>query len=122
MPIPLKNGKTMDTKVLHLSREYVDKSGKRQKRRSLFMYWFVGKDVTTASHARRIWLTSWDRIVRNVNHRWAFVIVNAEVPGSVMPGGADDDATLKKMKDFVSELEPKILKTEGDNALTVGSK
>jgi hypothetical protein len=37
----------------------------------------VGKDKTTDDHFERIFLTSWDRIVHRVNHRWAYVIVSS---------------------------------------------
>jgi hypothetical protein len=46
-----------------------------------FIYWFIGKDKTTDDHLDRIFLTSWDRIVHRVNHRWAYVIVSSILPG-----------------------------------------
>jgi hypothetical protein len=108
VPIALKDGKKMDAMVLRLSREFVDSNGKRQNLRSLFMYWFVGKDRTTPHHFERILLTSWDRVVHNVNHRWAYVTVSAEVLGSVIPGAESDEATLKRLKEFAGQIEPEI--------------
>jgi hypothetical protein len=45
-----------------------------------YLYWFVGKDRTTDDHFQRILLSSWDRVLKGVNHRWAYVIVSSFIP------------------------------------------
>lgn len=112
IPITLKNGKPLEAMLLRLSKEIADKDGNRKTLRSLFVYYFVGKDITTPHHLNRIFLTSWDRVFHGVNHRWAFVIVNARVPGSIIPGGEDDAATLKRITDFIAEAQPKLARIE----------
>jgi hypothetical protein len=76
-----------------------------------FIYWFIGKDKTTDDHIERIFLTSWDRIVHRVNHRWAYVIVSSILP----PQSKVPDAEIKVLSDLVSftrELIPRIQRPE----------
>jgi hypothetical protein len=77
-----------------------------------FIYWFIGKDKTTDDHIERIILTSWDRIVHRVNHRWAYVIVNSILPPQAK---VTDQERLKVISDLVSftrELIPQIQRLE----------
>ncbi len=46
---------------------------------SCFLYWFVGKDYSTPSHLQRTLRTTWDLLFHHLNHRWAYVIVSAQV-------------------------------------------
>jgi hypothetical protein len=73
-----------------------------------FIYWFIGKDKTTDDHVERIILTSWDRIVHRVNHRWAYVIVN-----SILPTQAEErQKVLSDLVSFTRELIPQIQRPE----------
>jgi hypothetical protein len=75
IPITLADGRVQKVRKLTLVRtqDSVQIVG-------YFIYWFIGKDKTTDDHLERIFLTSWDRIVHRVNHRWAYVIVDAILP------------------------------------------
>ena len=73
-----------------------------------FIYWFIGKDKTTDDHVERIILTSWDRIVHRVNHRWAYVIVS-----SILPTQAEErQKVLSDLVSFTRELIPQIQRPE----------
>src|SRR5208282_2045441 len=77
IPITLADGRVQKVRKLTLVRtqDGVQIMG-------YFIYWFIGKDKTTDDHIERIFLTSWDRIVHRVNHRWAYVIVSSSLnPG-----------------------------------------
>jgi len=39
------------------------------------LYWFVGRDLTTADHGQRILRATLDRVLHDINHRWAYVTV-----------------------------------------------
>jgi hypothetical protein len=96
-----------------LEREVQATARDRIKIRSLFIYWFVGKGITTPKHETRVFLTSWDRVMHNLNHRWAYVIVNSMVTKGLRPGGLDEQETLKMLKDFTAEIAPKFMISEG---------
>ena len=75
--------------------------------RAHYLYWFVGKDVTTPSHLRRILLTSWDNVARNVNHRWAYPSVMSLITENIegAPGRGSEE-TREMLVDFIRELAP----------------
>ena len=67
-----------------------------------YAYWFVGKDRETPHHLVRMFWMAYDRIVRNVAHRWAYISVG---------GGRDVDGAnnyLKEISEFVGEFYPQI--------------
>jgi hypothetical protein len=76
------------------------------------MYWFVGEKITTPSHLERTFLTSWDRIVHNRAHRWAYVTVMAQITQNLRPDGLDPAQTKKLMIDFVRDVVPSFEKEE----------
>jgi hypothetical protein len=43
-----------------------------------YAYWFVGQDRETASHYSRMFWLGWDRVVRSVSHRWAYIAVQGK--------------------------------------------
>ena len=77
-----------------------------------FIYWFVGKDKTTDDHIERIFLTSWDRVVNRVNHRWAYVIVDAILPAEPKVTAGERQKVLSDLISFARELIPKIQRPE----------
>lgn len=106
IPIKLESGHTLDVMKLDLSRE--DQVGPNEKRRlrAVFLYWFVGKGVTTPYHWNRILRTSYDRVVRNVNHRWAYVIVSSNITADFDPNGKNEEQTVEMLKDFIRKAVP----------------
>ena len=97
---------------LNLSRQIEVQPNVFRPLRSQFMYWFVGKDRTTADHKVRILRTSWDRVFHKTNHRWAYVIVSAVVMDSIRPGGKTADQTTEMLKNFIREIVPSFQKSE----------
>ena len=107
MPIALADGKVQKVRKLTLVRT---QDGSQIV--GYFIYWFVGTDKTTDDHLERIFLTSWDRIVHRVNHRWAYVIVSSTLPPQPK---ATEQVRLKVISDLVSftrELIPQIQRPE----------
>ena len=76
--------------------------------RSVFLYWFVGKDRITASHWQRIYWTSKDRVFHNTNHRWAYILINVPVRGEQggMGTARSEDDAMKVAIKFVQEIFP----------------
>lgn len=73
-------------------------------------YWFMGKDRATASHLQRIIWNSFDRIVHNVNHRWAYITLTAPLAHgrSAAENVASEDAARAVMRGFIARLFPKL--------------
>lgn len=67
-----------------------------------YAYWFVGKDRETPHHLVRMFWMAYDRIMRNVAHRWAYL----SVAGSRDVDGAD--LYLKEIDGFVHDFYPQI--------------
>lgn len=70
--------------------------------RQYYAYWFVGKDRETPQHLVRMFWMAYDRIVRNVAHRWAYISV---------AGMRDADGGrlyLDEIDDFVGGFYPQI--------------
>lgn len=109
IPVTLDNGKTLDVMKLVISRPVEIQPGVRRELTSLFIYWFVGKDITTPHHWLRILHSDFDRVVYGVSHRWAYVIVSAPVLAGFKPGGRDEKQTLEMLKTFIGEAAPQIM-------------
>lgn len=108
IPIQLKDGSTIHIMELIVSKDTFTEEGQRVKGRAVFTYWFVGKDVTTPSHWRRMFLSSWDLVFHNVAHRWAYFIVQSEVSADFQPGGRDLESTQRLTRAFIRELAPQM--------------
>ena len=92
VPITLEDGRSQNVRVLTVSRR---EEGKVYT--GYVIYWYVGKDRTTEDNFRRILLNSWDRVVRRVNHRWAYVTISGFIPGD----GADSKSAKQLLADLV---------------------
>ncbi len=107
IPITLADGKVQKVRKLTLLRtqDGIQIAG-------YFIYWFIGKDKTTDDHFERIFLTSWDRIVHRVNHRWAYVIVNVILPPEPKVTALERQQVLSDLLSFTRELIPQIQRPE----------
>ena len=74
--------------------------------RAYLLYWYVGDGVTTPLHWKRIWLTSWDRLVHHRNHRWAYVYVLAPISEGLVPNGRNPVETLDLLRTFIAGALP----------------
>jgi hypothetical protein len=106
IPILQANHGTQKVRLLTLTRS---ENGERIN--GYFLYWFVGKDTTTDDHFQRILLTSWDRVTKGTNHRWAYVIVSG-----ILPKAKDSTEVraelLDRLTGFVRDMIPLIQKRQ----------
>jgi len=109
IPVKLSDGRTLDVMKLVISRPVEVQPGVRKELTSIFIYWFVGKDITTPHHWYRILHTDWDRVVHGISHRWAYVIVSAPVLDGFVPGAKNQEQTLEELKSFIGEVAPDIM-------------
>jgi len=112
VPVPLGSGHKFVVRKLGIQRDSVSRDGQHHIVHALFMYWFVGENITTSSHVMRVLLNSWDRIVYNRAHRWAYIMVMAPVSDSLRPGGLNAAQTQPMMTNFISQVVPSFEKSE----------
>jgi hypothetical protein len=118
--LPMGGGRELEVRDLSIQKDIALQDGTRRPLRAHYFYWFVGQDVTTASHAGRIWLTLWDSISRGVNHRWAYASALAMVTDNfrveeIGERPRDDHATVQLLGNFVRILAPQFQKSFMDN-------
>ncbi|MEO0453990.1 MAG: exosortase-associated EpsI family protein [Verrucomicrobiota bacterium] len=101
---------SMEVTDLSLERPYTTDSGERIRISQHYFYWFVGQNAITPHNWERIFLTSWDRVVHRVNHRWAYVTVSSMVTEGLQPFGKNSEETVETLKAFTSIIAPKILR------------
>lgn len=107
IPITLANGRTLDVMKLTVTRTVDVAPGKQRTLKSYFLYWFVGKGTSTPYHWVRLAQTNWDMVVKKLQHRWAYVIVSANVLEGFKAGAKTDQQTLDMLKDFIRQAVPK---------------
>jgi exosortase len=115
IPIEIARGKVLHVKDLFLERLWVNKEGLKRPLRAHYVYWFVGTDVTTPHNWTRVWLSSWDSVARNVNHRWAYPAVSAWVTDNFDPIESgqrqrSSEETLAMITDLIRSLAPRFQK------------
>ncbi len=112
VPVPLKSGHVLDIMVLDITRPVHLDSGSTVDLPALYAYFFVSKDAQTPKHLDRIAITNLDLLLHNKAHRWAYVIVMAQVTKGFIPGGRDRAETLDLIKEFLRDAAPEFLKSE----------
>ena len=66
--------------------------------------------MTTPHHWSRVFLTRFDRITKNLNHRWAYVIVMSVVTEGYLPMGKNEAQTIEMLKHFTAEAAPSFMR------------
>jgi exosortase len=112
IPVEISPGRILQVKDLHIERIWVAPDGSRRPLRAHYVYWFVGTDVTTPHNATRVWLSSWDNITRNVNHRWAYPSVTAWVTENFDPAETgqrrrSSEETMEVILTLIKNLTPR---------------
>lgn len=108
--VPLEGGGSLDVMQLTVARPILLENGGRRELTMVFCYWFVGKDATTPHHFVRVLKTNLDILLHNTNHRWAYVIASAPVLEGFVPGGKGLAETKERIREFIGELAPRIMK------------
>jgi len=111
--VPSAAGGSLELMRLNTVRNHQLPDGRTVQGRSIFVYWFVGKDRTTAHHLERIFWTTKDRVLHNTNHRWAYILIHS--PVRLETNTADeikraDAAAMKITARFVQDLYPTLVK------------
>jgi exosortase len=118
IPIELASGHSLVVRNLSLERQRLDSENQAQTVKAFYMYWYVADDLTTPSHIERNLWSSWDRVVHNRDHRWAYVIAMSPVTETLFRGGMNEAQTRDMLKDFIREIVPTFQKSELKNPIT----
>ena len=85
-------------------------AGVKAVRRGIYVYWFVADNELTADHLQRMWWMARDLIWTGTLQRWAYVACFAAcVPGQ-------EEATYRRMKEFIVASVPEFQLTSGEVA------
>jgi len=106
IPVPLASDHKLVARRLSLERQVVAQDGTHVTVKALYIYWFVGENITTPSEMERVLLTNWDRVFHNENHRWAYVSFFSFVTDNLMTNGLNRDQTQQLMVDFAKQIVP----------------
>ena len=112
VPIKLNSGHQLVVRNLSITRDDISQDNVRHSVQAYYMYWYVADGITTPSHQERNWISSWDRIFHNRDHRWAYVIAMSPITQSQRPDGLDADQTRKMLSDFIRQIIPNVQKSE----------
>jgi EpsI family protein len=108
IPTPAAKNGLLPVSRLNATRNIRLENGRIALARSVFLYWFVGKDRVTASHPQRIMLTTIDRVLHNRNARWAYILIHVPMAADAAPGGTDnaEKQTMQTVTKFVQDIYP----------------
>jgi hypothetical protein len=85
--------------------------GRTFQSRAVFIYWFVGKNRITPYHWQRILWTTKDRVLHNVNHRWAYFLIQKVVSRGQVENTPEksDEESMRMIKRFVQDIYPELV-------------
>ncbi len=111
LPVEIAPGRVLRVRDLLVERQVPDPAGGKKTLRAHYVYWFIGTDVSTPSNAVRVWLSTWDNIARNVNHRWAYAGITLWVTDTLDPQASgqrqrDDAATVRLAEEILRAVVP----------------
>jgi hypothetical protein len=110
--VDLGHGRDLTVQKLRLVREVETAPGVRRTLPMLFLYWYVGNQMTTHDQITRILRSNFDLLLHNMVHRWAYVIVSAPVLDGFISNGRNEAQTLELLQDFIREAVPRFQKSE----------
>lgn len=105
---PISGRNPLSVCVIETVRNYRGADGERKSHHGYYAYWFVGQGRETPSHYTRMFWLAWDRVVRSVAHRWAYIAVS---------GDREDGSKAyhQEIADFVDKLYPHLLLNETES-------
>jgi len=111
IPVATAPGGVLNVMRMNASRPIRLADGRTTEARSVFAYWFVGKDRMTPYHWQRIYWTAKDRVFYNTNHRWAYILIHLPIQGDAEQGAAvkSQDDAMKVVSSFVQDIYPSLI-------------
>jgi exosortase len=117
MPVSLHlaDGRDVDVMMMRVFRDVEPKPGVRIRTRAVNFYWYIGSDGTNcADHYEHIFLSYYDAVFRNIQHRWSMASIYVPLPEQQV-GHEDPMLELGAVEDgraFISKLAPTFMLTK----------
>ena len=96
--------------VLHLSKKVTPQDSEAYTLKAHYIYWWVGKNISTPHSLKRILLSALNNIFKNTNDRWAYPSVM--VYSLANDKNAENEARQRGL-DFIKEYAPTFQKSLG---------
>jgi exosortase/archaeosortase family protein len=112
VPVMLDSGRALVVRNLLLHRQVIDARGQSHLLQAYHMYWYVTDGIATPSYLRRDWMTVWDRVFQNRDHRWAYIAVMSAITKPQRSDGFDGDQTVGMLGEFIRRVLPSVQKSE----------
>jgi EpsI family protein len=112
IPIALDSGHRIVVRNLSLQRTVPHRERRPHLVKAYYMYWYVADNLTTPSHLERNLMSSWDRVVHNRDHRWAYVIAMSPITETIYPDGMNAEQTRDMLTAFIRQIVPTFQKSE----------
>jgi hypothetical protein len=109
--IAVTGGHSLEVRDLYMSRKEVEPDGVREIR-AHYMYWFIGRELSTPSNWERQLVTMSDNIIHLKNHRWAYANLLYQLD-ETLPAEEANRQALEKMDAFVGAIAPWFMKQFG---------
>lgn len=110
-PVTLRlvDGREITMMMMRIFRDGEPQPGVRVRSRAVNFYWYIGSNGTTcAEHYEHVFLSYYDSVFRNIQHRWAMASIFVPLPEQRVGGedpfveiGAAEDA-----REFIANLAP----------------
>ncbi len=116
MPISihLEDGRDIDVMMMRVFRDVEPRPGVRIRTRAVNFYWYIGSDgVSCADHYEHIFLSYYDAVFRNIQHRWSMASIYVPLPEQQV-GQEDPMLELGAVEDgrvFIAKLAPAFMLT-----------
>lgn len=121
-PISLRlaDGREITLMMMRIFRDVEPQPGVRIRTRAINFYWYIGSNGTTcADHYEHVFLSYYDAVFRNIQHRWAMASIYVPLPEQRV-GHEDPMLELGAVEDaraFIAKLAPQIMPLQ-DGAAT----
>ena len=113
IPVHLSDGQDIQVMMMRLFRDGANDEGRMVRQRALNLFWYQGYgDVRTSDYYHHVFLTYFDSVFRNLNHRWA--LMSFYIPYSESDLGASDPiaeaSAMEALREMIGQVAPKVLK------------
>ena len=111
----LEDGREITLMMMRIFRDVEPKPGVHIRTRAVNFYWYIGSSGTTcADHYEHVFLSYYDAVFRNIQHRWAMASIFIPLPEQEV-GREDPLLELGAVEDgrsFISKLAPSFMLTQ----------
>ena len=115
--LQLADGREISLMMMRIFRDVEPRPGERIRSRAINFYWYIGSDGTScADHYEHIFLSYYDAVFRNLQHRWAMASIFVPLPEQRV-GQEDPLQELGAVEDaraFLAQLVPTFMLTKAE--------